>query len=137
MIKILFLDDSSFRHQCFDKNHEKTRDIEISHAYDYESAVRMLSNNKFDIAYLDHDLSDADQLCNPDSETIEKTGSDVAKFVALELQPQLIPDLIIVHSFNPVGAKNMVNILEDRGIKAVWAPFHFYDEPATNRKTIS
>jgi hypothetical protein len=53
----------------------------------------------------------------------EKTGQDVAKYIAT-LPVDKVPKRIIVHSFNPIGAIRMVEILRDAGIKNIRiAPF--------------
>ena len=65
----------------------------------------------FDLISLDHDLG-GEVFC---SSELENSGYRVAQF----LSDKEIKGDIVIHSWNPVGAKNMLNILP----KAVYIPF--------------
>jgi NAD+-processing family protein with receiver domain len=108
-MKILFLDDQKVRHTAFAhiySNHD------ITHARNYTQCIISLrSDGPFDVALLDHDLGE------------EHTGSDVARFIASELDVCLRPKQVVIHSWNPTGARHMQQILQSVGISAVCAPF--------------
>ena len=73
--------------------------------------------------FLDHDLSLESLMCDPHS-TYEKTGSDIANYIAREINPLDCPNLeIYCHSMNPYGRTNMVKILKKAGFKTVDASF--------------
>ena len=121
-MRILVLDDDAGRQRAFGQrlmNHTLTQVV------NFHQVVRALQTEpKFDLAFLDHDLGEqayADQ--EGDYLDSEKTGSDVARFIARELPKEKYPDRIIVHSWNSVGSKRMVELLQDVGINAVAQPF--------------
>lgn len=124
--KILFLDDDLFRHTSFKEYFSKSENVDIDYVHNYEEAVKALQETKYSIAYLDHDLSVMDHYCDPLISSHSKTGSDVVKFMITELAEDYIPTLVIIHSFNPVGAVNMQHLLNSKNIKNVWRPFSFH-----------
>ena len=69
-------------------------------AYNYEEAIKILENNKgnIDEISLDHDLGDV------------KSGYDICKW--LVENEYWTMDKIIIHTANPVGAKNMFQLLD-------------------------
>lgn len=115
---ILVLDDNSYRHDVFDGKLDSVATIE--HAWSYQDAIALLESQKFDLAYLDHDLNDEglDDECGR-----EMTGADVARFIAKELDIELRPERVIVHSWNPSGASAMVAILRSCGVQCMHEPF--------------
>lgn len=82
-----------------------------------EQAIRLIATQRFEMISIDHDI-----VNRPDDETFkpvayfigEKFNNDV--FFADDLE-------VTVHSDNPVGAKEIQNILKDYGIHAEWKPF--------------
>jgi hypothetical protein len=119
-MRILVLDDQQVRHDFFRRAYNSLSDIVVQ-AYDYDSALLELSStpNKFDLMFLDHDLSEDAYMCDP-RYTYEKTGSDVAEFIVREFEPSLCLDLkIYCHSMNPIGRVNMVNILKKGKFHAI------------------
>jgi len=108
-MRILILEDNSERQEQFKKN-LVGHNIEITDSS--KIAIETLSNKKWDILFIDHDLGG--KVFVPSE---ENTGYEVAKF--LEEHKQFIPKNIIVHSLNPVGAKNIMNILPN----AIHIPF--------------
>ena len=112
-MKIFFLDDDKERHRRFMQSRIGQ---DITQAWNYEEAVKLLSEQVFDIAYLDHDLSfEAAAGIAPSD---EKTGTDVADFIAA-----MRPKSVIVHSFNPYGAKRIESIIVRSGIPCRCIPF--------------
>lgn len=72
-----------------------------------EEAIAILKKESpFDIVYLDHDLGNT--VYAPSD---EKSGFFVAQFIT-EMPSDKLPKRVIVHSHNPIGARNMVHQLE-------------------------
>jgi len=118
-MKILFLDDDKERHARFQRNRIGQN---ITAVWSYEEAVKALEETVFDIAYLDHDLSDMAASGYPAKG--EKTGTDVAKYIA-EMSEDRRPKKIVIHSFNYYGRLRMADILKDAGVTKVRIePFH-------------
>jgi len=101
-MKILFLDDSHERINIVKKRWDKH---ELSIAETSQEAITLLSNFKFDLVSLDHDLGGEVYV-----KSGKNTGYEVAQFIAKMKTP---PPIVIVHSWNSVGAKNMMDELEN------------------------
>ena len=71
-----------------------------------DAAIRYLKEEKFDAGFFDHDLGGHSMV---DSFSEEPTGYTLAKWLAEN--PDRKPERIYIHSYNPVGAKNMQNLL--------------------------
>ena len=81
----------------------------LSEAETAEQAIRMLEKySPYDLVSLDHDLGG--NICCPSDEV---SGYVVAKYIS-EMPIDKLPKCVVIHSFNPVGAENMINVL--RGI---------------------
>ena len=117
-VKILFLDDDKERHELFDAAHDKET-FEITHVWNLGQLIEWLSKDKFDMFYLDHDLNDFTGPPTYGGRASEITGTDVAKWLAQNLPEDKRPDRIIIHSWNPDGARRMQGILDDAGFKHV------------------
>lgn len=116
-MKILFLDDDTTRHKSFIRNRIG---MDITAVRSYEAACQALSETLFDVAYLDHDLSEMAAAGMPASD--EKTGTHVAEFIA-SLPEDKRPKRVVIHSFNDYGRKRMWGILRDAGVEASIEPF--------------
>ena len=116
-LKILFLDDNHTRHALF-----KTWCQDADHCYGYDDCVRLLRLARYDVVSLDHDLGEDDELCIPGITNKQKTGTDVAKFIATLVQK---PNMAILHSYNPLGAEAMAAILHAANVKTMRVPFGF------------
>jgi hypothetical protein len=101
-MKIFILEDSESRIRLFKiklKNHTNT------FAKTVKEARKILMNDKnWDIMLLDHDLGEKENV--PSEE--EETGYQVAVFIR---KNDIKSKQIIIHSFNPVGAERMQQIL--------------------------
>jgi CheY-like chemotaxis protein len=100
MMRVLFLDDDPVRHKAM-------RDMlpGITHVYTADEAIEALSVGDYSEVFLDHDLGGEVYV---DSEEYN-TGMTVAKWLAKNKQDATI----IIHSYNPIGARNMVVKLKD------------------------
>ncbi len=123
-MRILVVDGMQERHDFFRKAYGSADDI-IVQSYDYDNAILEIAStpDEFDLMFLDHDLSEEAILCDPHN-TLEKTGSDIASYIARELDPLDCVGLeIYCHSMNPAGRRNMVQILKKAGFSAIDAAF--------------
>lgn len=85
-------------------------------AKDYTSALLYLAGKKLTAISLDHDLGEKDLISlknphNPEEEAVPRpaTGYDIATYL---VENSLSPDILNVHSMNPVGAKAMQQLLQ-------------------------
>lgn len=116
-MKILFLDDDKERHRRFKMNRIGA---DITQAWTCEEACRLLDGAVFDVAHLDHDLSDAAASGHPGPD--EKTGTHVAEYIAA-MAPEKRPRAVVVHSFNQYGRNRMAAILRAAGVPVHVRPF--------------
>lgn len=66
-------------------------------AFSYKQAITKLKKTKFSVIDLDHDLGE------------EKTGYDICKYI---VENNIRFDKIRIHTSNPVGRNNMIQLLE-------------------------
>ena len=111
------LDDDPCRHQAFG---ERLAQDEVVHAHGYAEAVAALACTRFDLAYLDHDLTDFQPV--PSGE-LDRTGLDVARFIARDLASRLRPAQVVIHSWNEGGAAQMAQVLGEAGVSVRLEPF--------------
>jgi CheY-like chemotaxis protein len=100
-LKILVLDDDETRLASFRK---KLIGHVVECVKESKEAIRALENDLFDAVSLDHDLGG--QVFQKSG---ENTGYEVAQW--LHDHEDRKPKTIIIHSFNPAGAKNMMDLL--------------------------
>lgn len=102
MAKVLVLDDDLTRHKKFK---QKLIGNEVIHVTNAEEAIFYLKNEEvFDVVFLDHDLGGKQNVISG-----KETGYEVACWI--RDNPEKRPNQIVIHSFNPVGAKNMMEVL--------------------------
>jgi CheY-like chemotaxis protein len=94
---VLILEDSVERHASF-RRIFSGHNVVIVETVD--EAIRELSLGKWDWLFLDHDLGGKTMV-----ESGPGTGYEVAMW--LRDRPEMFPDRIIIHSFNPEGSKRM------------------------------
>ena len=116
-MKVLFVDDMMSRHMPFLNKYAKSFE-QIVPVTTYDAALKELVMGKYDMVFLDHDLSTDASL----TETEEKTGADLAKHVVNTFEVKGSP-YFVVHSLNPVGRASIVNILSDAGFTVMGLPF--------------
>lgn len=109
-MRIFILEDNSDRMMKFRR---ELMGHTIDHAETVEQGTSMVANNIYDLLFLDHDLGGevmVDSLKN-------NTGYRLAEFIASFTPNKNTP--CVVHSCNPGGAANIVNIL----MRAIPIPF--------------
>lgn len=97
-MKIFILEDNKERINWFIEEFGTHHDLTIEK--NTEGAKKSLLSDSFDVAMLDHDLGGEVYV---DSEH-EDCGMRVAEFI---VENQIPLNAVIVHSWNPVGARNM------------------------------
>jgi ActR/RegA family two-component response regulator len=119
-INILFLDDMEKRHQAFMKSFG-SGDWKIWQAWTAKEAIGLLNRMEFAQAFLDHDLSEEDIMCEPGGPSSVPTGMAVVDHIVA--MPKPVP-IVIVHSMNEPAAHAMVAKLEQVVRLTRWVPFH-------------
>ena len=134
-LKILVLDDDKIRLMLFSKLGEKygldmTLTETAKEAIDCLKAsefpctdeiadfpIEKVTGIGFDIIFLDHDLGGKIYV-----QSGKETGYEVVEYLC-NLNPHLQAGiLVVVHSFNPVGAENMMKLMEYRHLYCKRAP---------------
>lgn len=89
-----------------------------THLIDHVDSCEGISKFKppYDIIFLDHDLGGRQMEMHPDS------GTTFAELLAPHLDHQ---DVVVIHSYNPEGAKRMMSILigKSKCDGVIYAPF--------------
>ena len=116
-MRLFFLDDNPTRHEVL-----KATGIQADHCYTYDDALVKLQPVKYDVLSLDHDLGEGDDYCTPGVNNKHKTGTDLARVI---VERDIIADVIILHSFNPIGAQSMHQILMHSARQVLRMPFGF------------
>ena len=132
-MKILLLEDDykrveHFRQRVDELNAENDVKVELVHVETAENCINELekvkdnTDEKFHIILLDHDLGG--QVYVSVSHT--NTGSEVARWI--NKNPDKINGaFVITHTFNPAGAKNIVDLLpECLYVPAIWTKDKFH-----------
>lgn len=114
-MRLFILDDDELRHAAFAK---RFSDFDRVHVRTVDEALSALRENKFDIAFLDHDLNMYEHKSVGMSQhgPIELTGAHVAAFITA-MDPDKRPSFAVVHSWNPAGARNIIEILREAGVE--------------------
>lgn len=124
-MRILILDDMDVRHSGFAK---VFADLDRTHVYFFSDTIDALNTKgPFDVVYLDHDLGDF-RVAEKNEYDRPYTGHDVALYIARVLDPDKRPGRVVVHSWNPDGARAMRQVLQDAGIPAVCLPYSDPDD---------
>lgn len=97
MKKYLFIDDIRMPH--------KVNGYQLYVARSYDEAIYALSQKEFDIISFDHDIG------------VGKTGYDIAKYIVENSIK--IKEGFFVHSSNPVGKFNIIQLLTHYGYKEI------------------
>lgn len=142
-MRILVLDDDDNRHAYFDKQFPND---DVNHVHTYSKCVAtLLSDDKFDVVFLDHDLNDhgykslasdkdgyIQRSMTQFSRPYELDGRDVVEDMVQFLPAEKRPGQVIVHSWNPSGAQEMMKMLKDAGFNAIRWVFNPKDNLKAN-----
>jgi CheY-like chemotaxis protein len=101
MPKMLVLEDNKTRQKAFRR---KFIGYSITIVEKAEEAISLLTENSYDYLCLDHDLGGQENVSSGPG-----TGYEVADW--LSRNPERMPDTVIIHSYNVVGAQNMKRAL--------------------------
>ena len=101
-MNILFLDDDENRLTIARK---RWNGHELVTVMTSTEAIDALKKIKFDFVSLDHDLGGEVYV-----KSGKNTGYEVAQFIARMKDP---PPIVVIHSWNSVGARNMLMELEN------------------------
>lgn len=100
-MKILILEDDVTRTNYFKK---KLIGHELTFTQFSKECIKLLSENLYDVLFLDHDLGGAIHVASG-----ENTGYEVAQYLYKNTDRK--PEQIIIHSLNTVGARNIKQLL--------------------------
>jgi hypothetical protein len=122
-MRILILDDEAARHAAYS---EAYRQHDVFHASTYYEFISLLEKSSpWDMIHLDHDLgeySPQDTFVDGWGRRQAFTGKHAAIKIC-ELDDDKLPTQVIVHSVNPVGAREIKQTLDARGVASSWRPF--------------
>lgn len=114
-MNILILDDMKIRHEKFKLIFHKHN---LFHAYTFKQAqdIISISDNKIEMACLDHDLGDEDiEIATSYYDEYGRkkyyNGADFAYWLSNQ-ERSIIPNKVLIHSWNTVGAQTMKRYLE-------------------------
>lgn len=109
--RIFILEDDESRMKFFRRGAANLfgEGVIITHANNAHAAKKVLRKHPWDLIYLDHDLGGEQMV----STKHENTGSEVARWIA-ENEDEITFNgtYIIIHSFNPDGARHMRDIID-------------------------
>lgn len=110
-MNIFILEDNSIRIEKF-KRLFKAHTAYFSS--DINEAIAILQTRDFHVICLDHDLGE-------NTLTSTNNGYELVRLIiGMKLQTKSI---FYIHSTNPCGASNMLNLLQNNGYMAEWYPF--------------
>lgn len=118
-MKVLFLDDDPTRHAKFRQAHIG---VDVNYVWTAKEAIEAMAEEYFEQMSLDHDL--AAQLNMELPPEGEGSGYDVALHIA-QLPEDKRPKLVVIHSFNPEGARRMHIAINKAGISCIKLPFNY------------
>jgi CheY-like chemotaxis protein len=113
-MKVFVLEDDETRVDWIRKNFDEKVEMDLTDEAD--EAITLLRNNKYDLVFLDHDLG-GEQMVSSDH---HNTGATVAKIMH---ETPNKDSVIIVHSYNPIGAENMMNSMKDHKLNCHYCFF--------------
>lgn len=103
-LKILVIDDEVDPRQQWFREKLTAIGHSVSSAHTSSEAYQLLSQERFDLAFFDHDLGE------------DATGSTIAGQILYEHDLYQCPRAVWVHSANPVGAANIVSKFRSVGV---------------------
>lgn len=119
--KVLLLEDDPDRLRWF----RQRLPAGLFHTSSADEAIQKIATSEpFDVMFLDHDLSIADQSYRLRENHEFNSGS---KFAQSFVEHGFVANSIVIHSWNPGGAVNMAHIFEQYGAKAAYLPFGTFE----------
>ena len=115
-MRILILEDNGDRVKKFFEMFEEYSLVVVNSAAD---AISFASTSKFDAIFLDHDLGGKVYVNSED----ENTGYQVAKMLSVSINHRTP---VVIHSWNPDGAKKMKEALRDHNAQVEIVPFETF-----------
>lgn len=108
IVNVLFLDDDDSRFFYFKEAiaHSGIK-CNVIHVDNARECIQHLRDRVFDMMFLDHDLGNRTYVSENDPET----GSEVARWIQSNPDHKNYGIPCFVHSFNPAGAKYMVEAI--------------------------
>ena len=106
-MKVFVLEDDPNRVEWMKKNFSSKLEWDLTDQAD--EAVAILKKEKYDLILLDHDLG-GEQMVD---RSVYNTGYTVAN---KSHETKNKDTIVIVHSYNPAGAKNMMDVMKDNNV---------------------
>lgn len=131
-IKILILEDNferieQFKERIFEFKDKNNIQVLTTITDSAKDCIILLKNNEYNLVFLDHDLG-GEVYVDTDN---KNTGSEVARFLAEKNSYYLNmhkKTKFIIHSFNPSGVKNMLNLIKNSSyIPMIWTKETFHN----------
>jgi len=120
-LSVFLLDDDTLRHEWFARRFKGDR---LDVAVDPAGSIELLSANRYDLIFLDHDL--LPEHYHSEDFDDERTGYAVARW--LSERPGAQPaSTVIIHTRNADGALRMVELLRRQGREVEHVPFHLLE----------
>lgn len=116
-LRVFLLDDDVLRHEWFAKQFAGDR---VDVAADPARSIELLSSNRYDLIFLDHDLLPEHYYAEGFDD--ERSGYAVARWLS-ERPDRCAAARIIAHTRNADGALRMVELLRRVGLQAEHVPF--------------
>lgn len=113
-MRIFILEDDETRQSLFYEAAEKTHYVTL--ATDYDDAIKKY-HPPYDWLFLDHDLG-GKVLVSPRE---HNTGAAFVRWLP-SCDDDAAPN-VVVHSYNPTGAAEMVRLLREKHYNVIYQPF--------------
>lgn len=118
-MRIFVLDDSRARLKTFKQNLITHTVVTVESEEEAKKAIK--SNPRFDVWYVDHDLEDVHYSSM--TAEFERTGLTFARWACSEALDKL-PELVVVHSWNGPGSRNIANEFKRVDVRVVLERFN-------------
>jgi len=113
-MRIFILEDDLNRIKWMKLHFDSRIDLDITD--DVDVAMKYLKEEEYDIIFLDHDLGGRQMVSSSERDT----GYTIAKMIHTTKNRGLT---VIVHSWNPEGARNMMEAMQENDINCVYSYF--------------
>ena len=103
-VSVLILEANTYRAQKFKEQWEGHLSVVVRTA---EQAILMMETIRWDVVFLDHDLGVGD----PIDSTSKESGAEAARWIANPENKWMRPYVVVIHTMNPQGRRNMAKLL--------------------------